>query len=325
MATKVVNRTPSKAWQPYAALVIGLVAVSSSSVLIRFAQNENAPSLLISWWRTTLAALILTPIIFSRYRQAIRALKPAEIGLAMLSGAFLAAHFATWITSLEYTSVLISATLVTTNPLMVAMLTPLLLREKLSLTTLGAILLGLVGGIIISVGGSAGDAPKQNAPALGALLALAGALAVALYYIIGRRLRSKLEAIPYIWLTYSSAGIVLLVVLLISGTPIAGHAGNAYLWMTLIGLIPQLIGHSSFNYALGYLSAALVSLTVQGEPIISTILAIMLFGASEAPQPIQIVGSVLIITALVIASRSEARAHAEAQKQDQEIAAGVQP
>lgn len=299
----------SRPWQPYAALAIGLAAVASSSILVRYAQNAEAGSLVIAMWRCGLAALILTPLVIIRYRPSIAQLTRAEVGLALLSGAFLAVHFASWITSLEYASVLTSTTLVTTNPLIVALATPFLLGEKLNRVTLYAILLAMAGGFLISIAGTAGSAPRQDAPLLGVALALIGSVTVAAYYIIGRRLRARLPVIPYIWMTYGTAGIVLVSVVVLSGQPVLGLTGNAYLWMTLTALVPQLIGHSSFNYALGYLSAAYVSLTVLVEPVLSTILAIFLL--EEHPTAGQILGGVLILTALVIASRVEARSERE--------------
>ncbi|RMF52933.1 MAG: DMT family transporter [Chloroflexota bacterium] len=298
----------SVTWRPFAALAIGLLAASSSSILIRFAQAESAPSLLIAAWRVTVAVLILTPFVWARHSAELRALKVPQLGLMVISGVFLAAHFGTWITSLEYTSVLISATLVTTNPLIVAFLTPLLLRERLSAQTLGAIFLAIIGGVIISFSGDAGSAPRQDAPLLGALLSFLGAVAVAVYYIIGRKLRAELKALPYIWIVYGSAAITLTAVTLISGQGAAVPAlsAEAFFWMTLVAIFPQLIGHSSFNYALGYLSAAFVSLVVLGEPILSTIFAIFLL--NELPQPLQLVGSAVILAALFIASRAEVRA-----------------
>ena len=292
-------------WKPYAALVVGLVAVSSSSTLIRFAQQENAPSLVIAMWRVALATLVLTPLVLGGYRPTLMSLPRSAFGLAMLSGVFLALHFASWITSLEYTSVLTSVTLVTTNPLIVALATPFLLREQLSRVTLGAILLAMCGGVIISAMGDAGTATNQSAPLLGAGLAVVGSFAVAGYYIIGRRLRATIPVLPYIWLTYGAAAVALAVLVGLSGLPVGGLPGNAYVWMTLTGLIPQLIGHSLFNYALGYLSAAFVSLTVLGEPIFSTILAVVFL--AERPLPPQLIGSAAILLALFIASREEAR------------------
>jgi drug/metabolite transporter (DMT)-like permease len=292
-------------WRPYIVLVLGVLAVSSASVMIRFAQAETASSLVIAAWRLGLAVLILTPIVFARHRTDLARLTRREIGLALLSGAFLSVHFASWITSLEYTSVISSIVLVSTSPLWVAFLAPLVLRERLSRVTLIGILIAIGGGCLVSVGGSAGSAPHQDNPLLGNALALIGAATVAGYFIIGRRLRSGVPLMPYIWLTYGSAAILLCLAVLVTGQPVAGLPADAYVWMTLVGLFPQLIGHSAYNYALGYLSAAYVSLTVLSEPISGTLLAALFLG--EQPGALQLIGSALIMLALVIASREEAQ------------------
>jgi drug/metabolite transporter (DMT)-like permease len=190
----------------------------------------------------------------------------------------------------------------------VALATPFLLGDKLGRGTLIGIGLAILGGVIITLAGDAGSAPRQDAPLLGAGLALLGAITVSGYVIIGRRLRPVVAFLPYIWLVYGTAAAVLIVVLLVTGTPVAGYSSDAYLHMTLVGLVPQLIGHSAYNYALGHLSAAFVSLNVLGEPVISTALAALPFVLNEQPKPLQLVGSALILLALIIASRDEARA-----------------
>jgi drug/metabolite transporter (DMT)-like permease len=282
-----------------------LLAVSSASIFIRYAQAEGAPSLIISVWRLALATLVLTPLIVIRHRAEIAALRADQIGLALVAGLMLALHFASWITSLEYTSVLISVVLVTTNPLFVALLTPLLLREQISRSALIAVLVAIAGGIIITLSGDVGAAPRQDAPLLGAGLALVGAITFALYFLIGRRLRATISVIPYIWLTYGAGALTLLGVLLVNGQAgqIGAQSGAAYLWMTMIALVPQLIGHSSYNYALGYMSAAFVALSVLFEPIGSTILAVIFL--KEQPNWLQLVGGALILVALYLGSLAE--------------------
>jgi drug/metabolite transporter (DMT)-like permease len=292
-------------WRPYLALGVGVLATSSASIFIRIAQHEGASSLVIAASRVALATLILTPIILARYRPDLARLSRRGLGLALLSGVLLSIHFATWVTSLEYTSVLTSVTLVTTNPLFVALASPFLLREKLGRGTLIGIVLAIIGGVVISAAGGAGTAPRQDAPLFGAFLAMLGSLAVAGYFIIGRRLRPTLAVIPYIWLTYGSAALACLLFVLLGRQPVTGLSGNAYLAMILMAVFPQLLGHSSFNYALGYLRAAYVSLAVLAEPVFSTILAV--FFLSEQPLPLQLGGGLLIMVALVIASREEAR------------------
>jgi drug/metabolite transporter (DMT)-like permease len=296
-------------WRPYIALAVGLLAVSSASTFIRFAQQAEAPSLVIAMWRVALASLILTPFVLTRYRADLGRLSKSQIGLAMLSGFFLGIHFASWISSLEYTSVLTSVTLVSTNPLLVALVSPLLLRDRLSRATFVAILLAIAGGVILSAAGNAGSA-RTPAPLLGAFLALVGSGAVAVYFMIGRRLRHDMPVLPYIWITYGAAACVLIGLVLVGKAPVGGLPEDAYFWMTLTALVPQLIGHSSYNFALGHLSAAYVSLIVLGEPIFSTLLAALFLSEplkDPLRDPSQILGGALILIALFVASHEEAR------------------
>jgi drug/metabolite transporter (DMT)-like permease len=297
------NQTSTN-WRPYAALAIGLATVSAGSSFIRLAQNDGAPSLGIAAWRLVVAVLILTPLSWTRYRAELRSASRTHLLLAVAAGGFLALHFATWITSLAYTSVINSVTLVDANPVLVALASPLLLHERLGRNTWIGLGLAVLGSGIISFAGGAGAAPIHNAPLLGDGLALLGAVSFAGYVLIGRRVRGSVSLVPYIWLTYGSAALFLALLCLLSGTSVSGLPTSAYIWMTLLALLPQLIGHSSYNYALGYLSAAYVSLTSLGEPIGSTILALILFG--ERPNVLQLAGAALILLALWIAGQSEA-------------------
>ncbi len=293
----------SRRWLPYLALIIGLIAVSTASSLIRLAQNDGAPSLAIAAWRLALAALLLTPIALTHYRAEIARLRPAQVVLAIVSGGFLAVHFATWITSLAYVSVINAVVLVTIHPIFVALVSVLFLHERLDSRTWLGIGLALLGSVIVSVAGGSGAAPIHNAPLLGDILAVMGALGTTGYFIVGARLRASVSVVPYIWISYSAAAIFLIAAAAITGQGMSGLPTSAFLWMTLLALVPQLIGHSAHNYALGYLSTAYVSLTILGESIGSGILAVLLF--QEYPQPIQIIGAALILGAIFLAGRAE--------------------
>ncbi len=291
---------------PYLVMVIGVIAVSTAAILIRFAQNSTpaTPSLVIAAVRLSLAALILTPVALRSHRPALRALSRKDFILTLLAGGVLSIHFASWITSLEHTSVLISVVLVTTNPLWVALLSPLILHEAIDRRTVAGILVAFAGGILISL-------PRENQglqigsdPLLGALLATIGAVAASFYLLIGRRLRASLDLIPYIWLCYSTAAIILLILVFLSGQTLIGYGTDAYIAMFLLAIVPQLIGHSSFNYALGHISAAYVSLIILAEPVGSTILAMLLF--REIPTWIQVIGAGLILFAVAFAREAHA-------------------
>ena len=291
---------------------IAILAVSTSSVFIRFAQEE-APSLVIAASRLLLASLFLAPPALLRHRAELRQLSRKDLTLGLLSGIFLAAHFATWITSLEYTTVTNSVVLVSTSPLWVAILAPIFLKEKLTKSIIIGMILTLIGGTIIGFSdicawdsGIICSSPSGVGLAeasTGNFLALAGAWAIAGYLLIGRQLRAKMTLIPYIFLVYGMAAIVMLVILLISGETLLGYSPTTYLWLLLIAIFPQLIGHSTYNWALRYLPVALVAVTTLGEPIGSSILAFIIL--KEIPTTLQIVGGILILAGIYVTSRNE--------------------
>lgn len=293
-----------------ASLAIAILAVSTASIFIRFAQRE-APSLVIAALRLTFASLVLAPVATTSYRRELKAVLRGDLLLGLLSGAFLAVHFATWITSLEFTSVASSVVLVSTGPLWVALLTPLFLNENLSRYVVIGLSLALAGGTIIGLGDACSLTTSIQCPPFaefirgksfyGNFLALAGAWAVAFYMIIGRKLRARLSLIPYIFIVYGMAAIVLLAVMFITGKALVGYSPATYLWIVLLALIPQLVGHSTYNWALRYLPAAMVSITTLGEPVGSAILAYFIL--SERPTILTIFGGVLILGGIYLASR----------------------
>lgn len=293
------------------AIFVAILAVSTASIFIRFAQMDGAPSLVIAALRLTFATLLLAPLALSRHWDEIKRLTRTEWLLAVSSGIFLAVHFATWISSLEFTSVASSVVFVSTGPLWVALLSPMLLKEHVSRTAIIGLGLALVGGTIIGLS----DACVWNAglacPALadilqgpamwGNFLALAGAWTVTGYLIIGRKLRAGMSLIPYIFLVYGIAAIVLIIIMFISGNSPLGFAPQTYGWIFLLAAIPQLIGHSTYNWALRYLPAALVAVTTLGEPIGSAVLAYFIL--NETPTIAVLFGGAFILTGIYLASR----------------------
>lgn len=300
---------------PVLVLIFGIFAVSSASLLVRFAQRD-ASSIVVAAARLGLATLVLAPFAVTRRREELGALKGQALLWGLLSGFFLALHFTTWITSLEYTTVASSVVLVTTTPLWVGILAPYFLKEPLSRATLLGLALALVGGVIVGIsdtcswqGGALACPPLgdffQGRAFLGDLLALSGAFMAAAYVMIGRRLRRGMSLLGYIFVVYGMAAVVLVVIALLSGQSFWGYPPLTYLWLVLLALVPQLLGHSSFNYALGYVSAAYVSITLIGEPIGSIILAYLIL--QEAPTGLKIIGAILILIGIFTASRQETR------------------
>ena len=308
-ASQGAQSPPLRAWFVVA---LAIVTTSSAAILIRFALNEDMPPALIVAARLLIASLALTPIALRRHLKRIRALSRAETLLICLAGLCLALHFTAWVSSLQFTTVLVSVVIVSTGPIWVAILEVVFLRIRLSRLVIAGLLVALLGGALIGIPLSASDgesAISQRDTLVGGGLALFGALTVSVYMLIGRVLRATLPVIPYVWLVYSVAAMLMLPVILATATPVLGFSGEAYLVLLLMGLVPQLLGHSSLNYLLEHFPAALVSMFSQMEPIGSAILALLLF--RETPPEQQIAGSLIIIVGVIMASRGEFRQAAQ--------------
>ncbi len=290
--------------QVYFVMLAGVAAVSMAAIFIRFAMAEGIPANAIAAGRLTLSALILTPFALRGHWTVLKQLRRGDLLLAVASGFILAIHFATWIASLGMTSVLISVAFVCTGPLWVALLEVVFLRARLAVLVIIGLIVAFIGGLVIGVGGDTA-APLTGEALTGGLLALAGAVAFAIYLVIGRKLRSKLSLIPYIWLVYGFAAIFLLLLVLATGTPITGYSPQGYFWIALLAIMPQLIGHSSFNFALRYLSATFVAVATQMEPIGSALAALILL--KETPTTQQAIGSLAIIVGLILTSFGQQR------------------
>jgi drug/metabolite transporter (DMT)-like permease len=292
-------------------LLIALLAVSTASLFIRFAQTDGAPSLVIAAIRLTIASVILAPIALLRHRDELQSLSRQDLMLGIVSGAFLAVHFATWISSLEYTTVASSVVFVATGPLWVAMLSPLLLNERLTRVAILGLVLAFLGGAIIGLSDACVIQNGLHCPQLnqvlhgramwGNFLALCGAWAVSGYLIIGRKVRAKMSLVPYIFLVYSIGALVLILWVFAAHENLFQYSPEAYGWIFLLAIIPQLIGHSTFNWLLKYLSATMVAVTTLAEPIGSSILAFIFL--KETPSLAVLLGGVLILIGIYLVSK----------------------
>ena len=292
---------------PYLIVPVGIIAVSTASLFIRFTQ-DYAPSITIAAFRLGLAALILFPYTFWKHGQELRSFSKSDLKLGFLAGFLLAIHFASWITSLEFTSVASSVVLVTTTPLWVSLLAPLFLGEKTPRAAILGMIIALVGGAVIAVSDVCAWLPGGiscqrslvdlgSKALLGDLLALIGAIAGASYLMIGRRLRSKISLTPYIFLVYSTSAVFLVITMLLTvGVPPV-YPPKVYGWLLLLAVVPQLIGHSIFNWSLKYLPTGYVAVNLLGEPIGSTILAY--FFLNEMPSGVKLIGAILILAGIV--------------------------
>ena len=268
------------------AVAVGVLAVSAAAIFIRLA---DAPALAVAFWRSALGALLLLPFAFYR-RDAFPRGRALWGGIA--SGIALGTHFGFWISSLDYTSVAASVVLVCTQPVFVAILAFVVFGERTSPLSFLGILVALAGTVVISSDGSVGSATL-----FGNALAVIGAIAVAVYVLIGRSLRTTgVGVLPYSIVVYSSAGATLLPAALYTSTSLWGYSGETWFWLGAITLGPQILGHTVFNWALRYVQASLISGTILAEPVVSALLAWLVL--SERPGLATLLGGVVVLVGL---------------------------
>ena len=289
---------------PLVVLCAAVLAVAHGAIFVRLA--GEAPALAIAAWRLTLATGIVLPLVLWRFRDGFRAVDTRTFALLIAAGGLLAAHFATWITSLDYTSISNSVVLVSTAPLWVALLGRVTGSLQLSPRMTWAVVLSVVGAIVIG----AGSMRVGMTTLTGDLLALAGAVCMGSYLLIAQRVQRTLDFGPYVLLVYGIAASFLWVAALVSGEQV--HGFNAKTWSALIGIavVSQVIGHSGYNWSLRHLRPDFVAVTLLGEPVLASLLGLALFG--EGIPPATLAGGAIILAAIAMAARAQLEAPSQA-------------
>ena len=288
-------------------LFIGILAVSTASIFIRYAQG-SLPSSLIAAGRLGFATLILAPFSAVQAVKDYTELSRSKRLHVVLAGIFLGFHFVVWIRSLEMTTVASSVILVTTTPVWVAMFSPLLLKEKIERSVALGLVVALCGIVILFWGPSLfADKPSDGIQSwMGNLLALCGAWMAAAYTIAGRKTRTVLPLRSYVFLVYGIAAVVACLFSIPDFQNGVLPSWDGLLWIFLLALIPQVIGHTLFNRAVREMPAVYASIALLGEPIGSILLA--WFFLSEKPGVFDMVGGVFVILGILLAFRKKRNA-----------------
>jgi len=297
---------------PSLKLIIAISAISTASILIRVAQ-VNLSTIVIATWRLVISSIILLPIQFRKKIKETQKLNSFSFSIALLSGILLGLHFLSWIYSLSLTSVASSVVLVTTTPIWVALLSPFFLNESVNKKFFLGLVISIIGIVLITYGPmlSNQDIFRLNPRSLvnifnyasGNFFALLGAFSAAGYMIAGRFLREKLSTISYISLVYSIAAVFLVFISIYLHAPLFRVNISGAVLLLLIALIPQVVGHSLINAALGSLPAALVSTAIMGEPVGSAVLALIFL--HEAPSAAEWVGFIVILVGIYFSAKSK--------------------
>lgn len=291
-----------KSRSPGLVLGFALLGISFAGPLVRL---STADPLAIAVWRLGFSLIVVAGFLAGsgEWRQW-RALSGRDAAFAAAAGVALALHFWAWNASIHLTTIAASVTLVNLQPAVIVAISAVFLRESPTRNQLIGIVVAIVGAIVIALPDllSSGAGASGHAT-LGNLLATSAAVTAAVYYTVGRHLRASYGVWAYVGLAYSACFLTLLVFAAVSGVPLTPQPPREIGIFIALALGPMLLGHTGMNWALKFLPAYVVNLTVLGEPIGATLLGAILPGIHQIPSAITLVGGAIVLAGVWIAVR----------------------
>ncbi|MGE7912699.1 DMT family transporter [Lysinibacillus xylanilyticus] len=276
---------------PYIPIFIGVISVSLSAIFVKLA---NAEAGVIAFYRMLFSVLIMAPLFFGKYTKEIKELRIRDWLFSSVAGIFLAFHFILWFESLNYTSVASSTVLVTLQPLFAFVGTYFFFKENITLKTIFAGVIAIVGSILISWG----DFKLSGTAFYGDMLALVACALVTAYFLFGQDVRKRLSLVTYTMVVYAVSTITLFIYVLIKGESFGPYPTMDWIWFILLAIVPNLLGHTLFNWSIKYVSTNVVSIAILFEPVGAAILALLIF--KEYLIDTQIIGGFIVIVGILL-------------------------
>lgn len=276
---------------PYIPIMVGVISVALSAIFVKMATADAG---VIAFYRMLFSVLLMLPIFLLKYRREVLILSKRDWIFSAIAGVFLAFHFIFWFESLNYTSVASSTVLVTLQPIFAFVGTYFFFKEKLAFKTILSAVIAIMGSVIISWG----DFQLSGTAFYGDILALIGCALITAYLLFGQDVRKRLSLITYTFIVYSVSTVTLFIYVVIQGESFGPHPGADWFWFFMLALIPNLLGHTLFNWSLRWVSTNVLSIAILFEPVGASILAYYVF--NETLSSSQIVGGLIVITGILL-------------------------
>lgn len=276
---------------PYIPIIVGVFSVALSAIFVKM---TSADSGVTAFYRMLFSVLIMSPVFFLKYTHEISKLSKRDWLFTSIAGVFLAFHFILWFESLNYTSVASSTVLVTLQPLFAFAGTYFFFKEKLSIKTLVAGAIAILGSVLIGYG----DFKVSGSALYGDLLALIACALITAYLLFGQDVRKRLSLVTYTFVVYSISTITLFFYIVFKGESFGPYPASEWMWFLLLALIPNLLGHTLFNWALKWVSTNVISIAILFEPVGAAILAYFVLG--EYLSVSQIVGGSVVLAGIML-------------------------
>ena len=292
--------------KPYWVLALSLLGIAFAGPLVRL---STADPVAIAVWRLGFTLVIVAAflIVTGEWRDWSK-IGARDMALAIVGGISLALHFWAWNASIHLTTIAASVTLVSLQPAVVAAISAVALREAPSRRQVFGIAVAIAGAFIIAAPDLRGGlAPSGNQPLLGNLLAMSAAVTAAIYYTIGRSLRRSLGVWAYVGIVYLAAFLSLVVIALSRGIALGPQPPRELAIFAGLAIGPMLVGHTGMNWALKYLPAYVVNLTVLGEPVGATLLGALIPSIRQIPTVNTLIGGAIVLGGVLVASRESTR------------------
>jgi drug/metabolite transporter (DMT)-like permease len=294
------NGPPSTA--VFAAMFFAVFALASSSIFI--AGLAEVPAIVIAFYRMAIATALLLPAALVLKRRELLAFTRRDLALLIVGGICLAIHFGAWISSLKYIPIATSVVLVNSHPLFVVVASYLFLGERPAARSLAGTLVGLIGMLIISRDALATTDPSSaNNTLLGDTLAVVGALAVVGYFIVGRKARATMSLLGYATPLYAVCSIFLLFWAIITRSPLAPYRPSEWIVFVLLAVVPTILGHTVFNWALRHVRPSAISVAFLGEPVVAGLMAFAIYG--QRPPRATYIGGALILAGIYLTTSAK--------------------
>lgn len=276
---------------PYIPIIIGVISISFSAIFVKLA---NADSGVIAFYRMLFSVIIMTPLFLKNHVHEIKLLGAKDWIFSSIAGIFLAFHFILWFESLNYTSVASSTVLVTMQPLFAFVGTYLFFQERISVQAILSGVIAIAGSVLISWG----DFKVSGSALFGDVLALIACAFVTAYFLFGQDVRKRLSLITYTMVVYSISTVCLFIYILLKGESFGPYPFMTWVWFLLLAIVPNLLGHTLFNWSIKWVSTNVISVAVLFEPIGAAILASIIFG--EELIATQIIGGIAVILGIML-------------------------
>ena len=287
--------------KPYIALFISIVSVSFAAILIKL---SSAEPLSIAFYRVFFTVILILPFVvfFKKTRSEIRELPKKTLFIMIGIGFILAAHFAFWITSLNYTSVASSVILVTAHPILVGPVSHFFFKEKLSKINSIGIIASVVGVTILVLGNR--QLGSQTIDTIGGnILAILGGVMAGFYILGGRKIRKTVSVASYAFVVYSVSALVLIVLCITFNSELLNISVTDFQIFIAMAIIAGLLGHTLYNWSLKHVRASLASVALLGEPLGSTVWAMIIPAIGQIPSKYTIFGGAIILIGIYMTAR----------------------